>query len=614
MRITLASMPWQALESPSLPIALLRSACRREGLEVPSGYHGGIHWCEYLMERTDGELGVPQYTDIAENGLFDEIGDWIFAGNLYGADFGVEAFREYARGRTIDLELAFEMRELTAGYLEEAYSAVMNTAPDIVGFTTTFMQNVPSLALARMIKERHPDVTIVFGGGNCDGAMGPALHRNFEFIDLVVSGEAEIAFPELIRRLHAGSDLTPVAGLSWRDGAELRANPPARGPVQPDQLVVPDYDDWFELLETSPVAEHIEPQLIIETSRGCWWGEKHQCTFCGLNGSLMKFRAKTPEQAIDEISTLVEKHQVLDVITVDNIIDNGYFSTVLPEIEKLGWDVRIHYETKSNLTREHIARFKGAGVAHVQPGIESLVSPVLKLMDKGVAGIRNVRTLRDCESASLTVSWNWLYGFPGERLSDYLPVLEQLDRLHHLQPPANAARILIERFSPYFNDSALGFNELRPAQQYKYVYNLPEKSLEDMVYLFDAEQRGLSEQEISGLKEAIERWIEHYQDSSLEVSGDDELLWISDRRVGREPADHEIRGRELVALYGELEHGRTTGGLRKIRDREGFGITDGELDAWLSELDARGLVFVEHGHYLALATHSVPVKLETRRA
>ncbi|WP_091461536.1 hypothetical protein [Micromonospora inyonensis] len=129
---------------------------------------------------------------------------------------------------------------------------------------------------------------------------------------------------------------------------------------------------------------------------------------------------------------------------VDNIIANSFFTTVLHRLAELDWDLRLHYEVKSNLKPAEIDIFRAARVSHVQPGIESLVSPALKIMDKGVAGTRNVRTLRDCEAAGLTVTWNWLYGFfPEERAEDYEPVLRQIPALMHVQHPAGASRILL---------------------------------------------------------------------------------------------------------------------------------------------------------------------------
>jgi ribosomal peptide maturation radical SAM protein 1 len=610
LSICLTALPWQSLESPSLPLGLLRAACAEAGLGLPRTYHGALRWTEHLMAVTDGELGPAEYTDIAENGMFHGIGDWVFTGVLHDdPDFGVSTLETYAAARGIDTALATRMRGYAAEFVESAAEEILSGDPDVVGFSTTFMQNVPSLAVARQIRRLAPDVVIVFGGGNCDGPMGAALHRNYPFVDYVVRGEGEVAFPALLRALAGDGAFADVPGLCWRDGDVARGNDIQPHPLPPGRIPVPDFDDWFEQVAGSPVRAYLEPKIVLETARGCWWGQAHQCTFCGLNGSLMEFRSKSPDSVLAELGHLVGRHQVLDVIAVDNIIDNTYFRTVLPRIADLDWDLRVHYEVKSNLKPAEIDVLRRAGVAHVQPGIESLVSPVLSMMDKGVSGLRNVRTLRDCESAGLTVSWNWLYGFPEETAADYAEVLRQLPALSHLQPPSAAGRILLERFSPYFENGAMGFPERSSAELYQHVYRLPETELADLVYLFRTPPRGLTEADAQAVPDAVGAWHERYTDSYLQRVDVDGVLVLQDRRVNWPDKDIVLADPAEIAAYTELENGRTLPALGNRLAAAGLGMPPERLAGWVGGLVDRGLVFTEHGGYLALATTAAPVKV-----
>lgn len=606
--VCLVAMPWQAVESPSLPIGLLRTACRREGLAVPETYHGGVRWAEFLLAATDGALGPAEYLDIAENGLFHGLGDWIFSGVLYGTDFGTERLSRYAERHGLDLAVAHAMRPFAEEFVDRAVDEILERSPDVVGFTTTFMQNMPSLAAARLLKQRAPEVTVVFGGGNCDGDMGAALHRNFPFVDFVVRGEGEAAFPALLRALDGEGDLPSIAGLCWRDGTGQRLN--RMGPLlPPERIPVPDFDDWFAVLAASPVAEYVEPKLVVETARGCWWGERHHCTFCGLNGTGMTFRSKSPQAAFAELSELIRRHEVLDVIVVDNIIDNAYFTSLLPALAAQDWDLRIHYEVKSNLRPTEIAALRDAHVRHVQPGVESLASPVLRLMDKGVSGTRNVRVLRDFESAGMTVSWNWLYGFPGEHAGHYEQIIPRLRDLVHLQPPSSVARILLERFSPYFADPRLGFGRRAPAEAYRHVYALPEEELADLVYLFDTEHCGLGEDEAEALFAEIAWWRDHYTESALVRHDRNGAIVLEDARAGRPRSRHEIDEPALVAAYAELEHGRSLPALARRLSEQGHVVSDRRLSDWVRQLVDAGLAFAEGGQVLALATTATPIKM-----
>lgn len=415
MRIHLVTMPWQPIELPSLQVGLLHSLLdRTRPHDEVREFHGSLRWAEFLLERSQGALRPGDHVAVGSESIFDGLGDWVFSGVLYkDPEWGVAQLKEYATRRGTDISTATAMRVHAAEFIDESASAILGEEPDAVGFTSTFMQNISSLALAAELKRRRPGLTVVFGGSNCDGPMGHALHRNHRFVDHVVRGEGEYALPALLAHVEAGTAPADVPGLCWWDGPESRANDESRRTVAPGDIPSPDYDLWQAAIDASPLAEYVHPKLVVEGARGCWWGEKHHCTFCGLNGSAMTFRAKTGSRLWDEVDRLVRRHRILDVVTVDNIIDMAYFKDFLPLAADSDWDLRMHYEVKSNLTPEQLELLARAGSVHIQPGIESLNNKALELMDKGVGAARNIRTLRECENHSLTCSWNYLYGFPG---------------------------------------------------------------------------------------------------------------------------------------------------------------------------------------------------------
>ncbi|RZS45149.1 ribosomal peptide maturation radical SAM protein 1 [Herbihabitans rhizosphaerae] len=603
MRTCLVCMPWHDLSRPSLAIGVLRTACRNKGIDAPIGYHGGLRFADFLAERTGGAFSPFEYTAIAEAGFNHALGDWIFAGTLFGADFGIEPMREYAERRNLRMRSASAAREHADEFVDLVVDELAALDVELIGFTTTFMQNVPSLAVATRLKQRRPEIAVVFGGGNCDGPMGIALHREFEAIDFVLRGECDESYPLLVQTLSGAPDrLDAVPGLCWRTPAGATvANPPGRL-VPPAHLVAPDFDDWFAAFEKSTVSEHSAAELVVESARGCWWGEHHHCTFCGLNGTAMAFRAKEPEVFTTEVEHLITRHAVLDVMVVDNILEPTYLRTALPEIAGRGWDLRLHYEVKANLTRTQIDVLDAAGVRSVQPGIESLVDDVLARMNKGVRAVHNVRTMRDLESAGLTVSWNWLYGFPGERAEDYAAVLPQLPALVHLQPPSCTARIELNRFSPYFADPSLGFPVRTPAEVYRHVYDRPSERLHDLVYLFDTPDRGLTAEQVAPLNEAVRRWIDGYPDSSLVSTRTAAGIVIRDRRIGWPAADHLLDDERQCVAWQELEHGRSVRGLLRRLADAGLAWDEDGLTGWLDELRAHGLVFTEGGRWVGLAT------------
>jgi ribosomal peptide maturation radical SAM protein 1 len=605
-------MPWHAVGRSSLAIGVLRGACAENGLPVPATYYGGIRFAEFLLERSGGKLTPFDYMAVSDIGFLHCLGDWVFAGALNGRDFGWQGMAAYAAREGIPMRSVTAMREYADEFCDLVVAELIAADPELVGFSTTFMQNVPSLAVARRLKQRRPDITILFGGGNCDGPMGIALHREFGFVDLVLRSEADETFPHLLRVLAAvNSDaeatgaLGAVPGLCWRDaGGRPRVNSPARL-VPSARIVKPDCDDWSAAFDASPVSRHVEPELVVESSRGCWWGQVHQCTFCGLNGTSMAYRAKPSAAFVDELTDLVRRTRVLNVMVADNILEPDYLRDALPRLAGRGWDLCVYYELKANLTTEQVGVLAASGVRLVQPGVESFVDDVLDRMDKGVRAVHNVRTMRDFQSAGLTVTWNWLYGFPGEQEAAYAPVLAQLPALVHLQPPSSTARIELDRFSPYFENPSLGFPERTPAEPYRYVYDLSEQRLQDLVYLFDTPPRGLTEAQAEPLKQAVERWIRDYPASSLHQLAVDGVIVIRDRRVSWPAADHLLEAPRELSAWRELEHGRSAPALLRRLAEAGLAWDLDGLMRWLYELRERGLAFTEGGRWVSLATTSI---------
>ncbi len=601
MKIVLVHMPWGAPDVPSLALGIVAAAARRRGHDVHIRY-ANLDFIDWVVQRTPFSLGDYRY--FAESSYFQGAGDWVFATAMDGADRDLAAFAPLLAGAgagPAEIALTGALRELVPEFVSALVDDLAADAPDLVGFTTTFQQNTASLAAARLIAERCPGTRTVFGGANCEGPQGAALHRNFGFLDFVVRGEGEVAFPMLLDALAAGSDdLAAVPSLCWRDGSgAVRVNPMAPQPLPASAIHMPEYGDFFERLDTSAAASWVEPKLVVEGSRGCWWGEKHHCTFCGLNGSLMQYRSKSPDRFTAELIELARRHQLLDFFVVDNILDMGYFDSVLRDLAESEYDLRLHFEVKANLRRRHFQRLAEAGAVQVQPGVESLSTRVLRLMDKGVTGAQNVRALRDAQSAGVTTSWNYLYGFPGETDEDYRSVIDQLPALSHLDPPTGAARIVVERFSPYFDRPDLGFSELAPAPHYRQVYRLPDEELTDLAYLFVAAPQGIDNTTAATLDAAIETWRDGYPRSRLtytELPG--RTVLVSDR-AGYDWSVLELDTDAELTMFRLLDQPR---GTATLAERVPGGAT--VATALLARWQELGMVFGDDGHYVHTAVES----------
>lgn len=479
MKVAIVVMPFASEDGPALGASILRAVLLRAGIACD------LH---YLNLRFARQYGLSAYRAIDRNTPLLE-GEKLFAAALWGSD--------------------------STGFIEECRRAIDWSNYDVVGFSSSFQQNTASLALAERLKNDHPRLRIVMGGANCEGEMGEELQRSFPFLDEVFSGESEHGFLEY------------VAGNA-RTGR----------PVDLDALPVPDFNDYYAQLDglLRPDATHLK----AETSRGCWWGERAHCTFCGLNGGTMKFRRKSVDRAIEELERLT-RYPTRSVIMTDNILDEDAFAEFIPRLidRKLG--LRLFYEVKSSLTREQIAMLARAGVRRLQPGIESLSTATLGRMRKGTRAIENIALMKWAAEEGIALTWNWLTGFPKEEISR--EVIDQIPALHHLQAPTGLYNVEVHRFAPFHVDpKARGVGPIRPSRAYSDIYPFSEERLRRLAYFFERVEPPPSSPELA---EAVTKWRDAASRGAALVMGE---RLVIDRRVDYEEVEiSEEEERILIA-------------------------------------------------------------------
>ncbi|HEX5294749.1 MAG TPA: RiPP maturation radical SAM C-methyltransferase [Streptosporangiaceae bacterium] len=604
--MALVNMPWARAEVPSIQCGLLKAGLERHG------YRADVH---YLNLELSALLGPQPYRAVmslrADRSHL--LGEWLFSTAAFGRqDDGSEYFAAVL-GEDSGLEFSpvelLRLRdEVLPGWLDRVAAEDRWQQYGIVGFTSTFEQNVASLALARRLKDRYPAQVNVFGGANFDGEMGVEYVRAIDWIDYAVIGEGDRALPELVRRLAGGQDAAAVPGVCHRGaGPAVTGKQPAPQVADLDSLPAPDYDEYFAALARlgrEAVLGPARPHLLYESSRGCWWGEKHHCTFCGLNGSGMKYRAKSAEAVIRDIRDLTARHHVLTIDAVDNILDMSYFRSVLPALQAQAWDLRMFYEVKANLTADQLRLLRGAGVATIQPGIESLSTHVLGLMRKGSTMLINLRLLKWAQAYGIETVWNILTGFPGETDADYERQIDLIPSLHHLNPPGGCGAIWLERFSPYFFDSAFPISDVTPSAAYRHVYPPPVRA-DQIAYYFDYVAGDTASPAVRArLGEAVRDWQARWaagRRPQLRSERGPGWLRIADTRGPRY--------REAVLddwRAGAYEHcGGTAHSAAAVLTRlhaDGADqVTERRLLSFLRSCVAQRLMAEEDGHFLSLA-------------
>ncbi|MGA2434919.1 MAG: RiPP maturation radical SAM C-methyltransferase, partial [Bryobacteraceae bacterium] len=520
-RICLISMPFTPVHTPGLGISILKAAAAEKTGAACDVYYGALDFFRHVCGDQAPMNAIDDYNFIATN---QQLGDVLFVPSLWdgrGPDIsallrnmGNHRNRLFRNLFTADQQAAlFGRIEKYAGrlpsFLDQCLKARDWSEYALVGFSSTFSQNIASLAFAQMLRRNYPNLHIVFGGANCDGEMGIQMMESFPFIDAVIQGEAEESFPDYVRRFLSGGDPGEAAGAVVRNEGGIARKHPAVPIADLDSTPLPDFDDYFAQLPRSlrEMQRRGRISLPVETSRGCWWGAAHHCIFCGLNPATMSFRAKSPERALAEFHRLRDRYNAVSVTAVDNIISTKYFETVLPKLE--GLDFEIFYETKANLTEAQVRSLARAGVRSIQPGIEGFSSEILTLMKKGVHGYQNVELLKWCSIYHVQPTWFYLYNFPNETAEPYLRDAARMARWVHLAPPRSPNPIVIDRYSPLYNrKEEFGVSNLRPSWYGNWSYlGLSAAERMKICYHFEADlPQGNNPVYAEALWESIVNW------------------------------------------------------------------------------------------------------------
>src|SRR5580658_10441299 len=623
--VCLVSMPYGSLTRPSMALGLLKAILAAEGFKVTAA-----HACLWFAEK----VGLRRYelcADVASTTFLS--GEWTFAAAAFADDPRREAkdaeylrqvreefLRQQREGYQAAIQILgrnpadaivrdlWALRAAATLFVDEVARRVLATGARVVGCTSTFEQHVASLALLRRIRELDPGVITMMGGANCETVMGETTHRCFPWVDYVVSGEADGIIADLCRlALTRGRDVEPkelppaVLGPGHRKpaGPGGRAGSLPRGLFSDlDSLPTPQFDDYFQTLESSSLRDFVRPGLPVETSRGCWWGAVHQCTFCGLNGTGMGYRSKSAERVLAELNELEDRYGISDFEVVDNILDMGYFKSLLPMLAADGRERRIFYEIKANVTRERVADMIRAGITWVQPGIENLHTEVLRLMDKGIKGWQNVQLLKWAREFGMIVSWSVLWGFPGEKDDWYRESAGWLPALEHLQPPQGGMNYIhFDRYSVYHEQARRYGLVLFPIGAMSYVYPVAPGDLDGLTYFFSTEPGTRLKSDVVGkalqtrpgtmaMLRGVKEWqVKHAnRHSTLCMEDHDGVLDITDTRsCARAP------GKVLTGLARAVclacDTAPRPGNLAQIIGRD-FGITatDDEIGAVVSQL------------------------------
>ena len=325
--------------------------------------------------------------------------------------------------------------------LHDLKQQVTEFGPDVIGLS---LRNVDNAAYPRTVDylDGHREVVaslrsltavpIVLGGSGF--SIMPDAYMRILKGDWGIAGEAETTFVALLDALEHGIDPARVPGVTGRQEpagpapVTPRRDPPLPGfttGLHPDRLVF----DYPRYIRRGGMGN-------VQTKRGCVFKCSY-CTYPLLEGT--RFRAREPDDVVDEIAALMHDYGAHPLFFVDSILNfpRGHVEAICEALLhrnlKLRWSC---YATPVKLDRHQARLMARAGCEGIELGTDAVDDRQLQRLGKSFDAEIAERANRYCLEAGLRVCQTLIFGGPGETEAS---IRATCDALQRMQPTAVVA-------------------------------------------------------------------------------------------------------------------------------------------------------------------------------
>ncbi len=481
-------MPCSLLSHPSMALSVLSAECQSHGIEANVIY-GNMRFAALvgLKNYLSFNQYLPFFTLVGET-LFKDFCGFTF--NRDTEEYFLYTEREMEESEQ-NLNLFKNVKQSYSillpyvdDFLEELSNEIINSGCIAVGCDITYEQRNASLALLKRVKEKKPEIVTMLGGNSCTGEPGQMLADYADYVDLVFSGEADDIIADVIKMIENGADKEEI-NAAYPSVLIKGSKAYSHARENLEENAVPDFRDFFAEIKRCGLEKNICPVLLIEGSRGCWWGEKHRCNFCGIHTSkeTLCYRQKSVKKIVEELKQQAEIYNIKRFVFTDCILSNEHVNN-FPIYLNENDGFHLFAEVKSNLTEKQIAGLKKAGFVSLQPGIESLQDDLLNLMNKGNRAIKHIEFLKLSRTYGIGLIWNLLNGVPFEKIHYYEEINNIIPWITHLHPPVRFGKIIFEKNSNYTQNPQKYNLQLKPLELYELIGSYGEEFIKGSAEYF----------------------------------------------------------------------------------------------------------------------------------
>jgi magnesium-protoporphyrin IX monomethyl ester (oxidative) cyclase len=323
----------------------------------------------------------------------------------------------YNKEMSIDDKIRYGLSE------SEIKNYINKSTPAIVGITSSSTAHANDVhELAKIVKSVSTEIKVIVGGAH--PSSNPERVIKDRNIDIIVKGEGEETFLEIVRSLDRGKDIGDICGMIFRKNGKVIINPARQYIDNLDSIPFParhllPMDIYFKLYknQTNYIMRNRAATMI--TSRGC----PGNCIYCAVKTVWgRRWRGRSPKNVVDEIEELIKNYKVEEIHFLDDSIsvNKKRLIEICDEIIKRRLDIK--WTTPNGiavwlLDKVLLKKMKQAGCYRLTFGLESGNKETLNFIGKRYDYDYAKEIIKYAHKLGLWTIGTFIIGFPYEDIN-----------------------------------------------------------------------------------------------------------------------------------------------------------------------------------------------------
>ena len=319
---------------------------------------------------------------------------------------------------------------------EDVKKIISEFAPELIGIRALSICAGEFKAVGEIIRQEAPNTPLIAGGPYSSASYRDIL-ASPSLVDLVVIGEGEITFVELLTWLNDKGFLpSSLAGTAVLSKGQVWVNESRPIIDNIDEISPPDYNS-IDLKDYKGISnqalQSADSCAFIETSRGC----TYKCYYC--HAALSEtVRRRSPELVLDEMSEHY-KRGIRDFGFVDDIfnVPKKTGKAILRGMIQRFPGIRINFSNglrADQLDDEFLDLLEEAGTVHLALAVETAIPRLQKLIVKHLNIPKAKEVVEKCSKRFITCVF-FIVGFPSETMEEAMETVNFAKDLDHLAQP-----------------------------------------------------------------------------------------------------------------------------------------------------------------------------------